>query len=218
MIFAEVVVVAPLATLPHDPLACLGSFLLCLLAAWISNTIVWALFPPYLPPSLPCCLSTRPFFIVKKLLTLMLSTCKKKVNNICSLAIEVTFHTLAKPHHLLNLLLSQSTPVSPSPLVKRSIASRHLSAKLATSGDFWLTFLSLTSQLFAASWNLYPGKLYLKLHWQKKGGIKYQYKYTWNQLSNIKINIKSFEYPIELKGRLPLKQIIPISKTGEFYI
>lgn len=133
MIFAEVVVVAPLATLPHDPLACLGSFLLCLLAAWISNTIVWALFPPYLPPSLPCCLSTRPFFIVKKLLTLMLSTCKKKVNNICSLAIEVTFHTLAKPHHLLNLLLSQSTPVSPSPLVKRSIASRHLSA----TGDFW---------------------------------------------------------------------------------
>lgn len=190
MIFAEVVVVAPLATLPHDPFACLGSFLLCLLAAWISNTIVWALFPPYLPLPLPAvCLLGRSS-LLKSCWRWCSLRVKKKVNNICSLAIEVTFHTLAKPHHLLNLLLSQSTPVSPSPLLKRSIASRHLSAKLATSGDFWLTFLSLTSQLFAASWNLYPGKLYPKLHWQKKGGIKHQYKYTWNQLSNIKTNIK----------------------------
>lgn len=58
MIFAEVVVVTPLATLPHDPLVCQRSFLLCLLAAWISNTIVWALFP-FLPCFSAVCLLGR---------------------------------------------------------------------------------------------------------------------------------------------------------------
>lgn len=98
------------------------------------------------------------------------------MNNICRLAIEVTFHTV---QNLTDFSPSVSicSPPPPFSRLRPSVASRHVCRPnwrlLVTSGDFALTLVDEHVAIICSKLKFISGELYPKNYTDRKGGVRY---------------------------------------------